>query len=115
MSELLSSISQAMTLATRLRSKSEKLKEAEFKQLVDALLLELAEIQLKLDELMSENVALKGQLQAQASPQGERCPRCGELGWRVSGTRPHKTPGVMVQTSTCPKCRLKEETLINPK
>ena len=74
MSDLLSSISQAMTLATRLRSKSEKLKEAEFKQLVDALLLELAEMQLRLDELTRKNLALKPQLQAQANPQGERCP-----------------------------------------
>jgi ssDNA-binding Zn-finger/Zn-ribbon topoisomerase 1 len=115
MSDLLSSISQAMALATRLRSKSEKLKETEFKQLADALLLELAEMQLKLDDLMSDNVAMKGQLQAQANPQGECCPRCGELGWRVSSTKPHKTPGVMVQTYTCPKCRLKEETLIEPK
>jgi hypothetical protein len=115
MSDLINSLSQAMSLATRLRSMSEKLKEGEFKRVLDALLLELAEVQLKLDELMSEHVALKGQLQAQANPQGELCPRCGALGWKVTGSRPHKTSGVVVQTHSCAKCGLKEETLVKPK
>jgi hypothetical protein len=115
MSDLISSMSQAMTLATRLRSMSEKLKEGEFKRVLDALLLELAEVQLKLDDLMSEQVALKGQLQAQVNPQGELCPRCGALGWKVTGSRPHKTPGVVVQTHSCAKCGLREDTLVKPK
>jgi predicted RNA-binding Zn-ribbon protein involved in translation (DUF1610 family) len=115
MTDLGTSLSQAMTLATRLRSMSEKIKEGEFKRLLDALLLELAEVQFKLEELMSENVSLKGQLHAHANPKGELCPRCGELGWRISDTRPHKTPGVIVQTHSCPKCGLKEEALIKPK
>ena len=115
MSDLSTSLSQAMTLATRLRSMSEKLKEGEFKRILDALLLELAEVQLKLDDVLSEQVALKGQLQSQANPQGELCPRCGALGWKVTGSRPHKTPGVIVQTHGCAKCGLKEETLIKPK
>ena len=94
---------------------SEKIKEGEFKRILDALLVELAEVQLKSDELMSENALLKSQLQAHANPKGELCPRCGELGWRVASTRPHKTPGVVVQTYSCPKCKLKEEVLIKPK
>jgi hypothetical protein len=94
---------------------SEKIREGEFKTVLDALLLELAEVQLKLDELMSEHAHLKGQLQAKANPQGELCPRCGELGWRLASSKPHKTPGVVVQTYACPKCKLKEEVLIKPK
>jgi len=115
MSDLTTSITQALTLATRLRSMSEKLKEGEFKRLADALLLELAEVQLKLGEVVSENASLRDQLQTQANPQGMRCPRCGEVGWRVTNTKPHKTPGVVAQTSACPKCGLKEEVLIKPK
>jgi hypothetical protein len=115
MSDLTTSLSQAMTLATRLRSMSEKLKEGEFKRILDALLLELAELQLKLDEVMTEQVALKSQLHAQANPQGELCPRCGALGWKATGSRPHKTPGVIVQTHSCTKCGLKEETLVKPR
>jgi hypothetical protein len=115
MSDPATSLSQAMTLATRLRSMSEKLKEGEFKRILDALLLELAEAQLKLDEFLSEHATLKGQAHAQANPQGELCPRCGALGWKVTGSRPHKTPGVVVQTHGCAKCGLKEETLVKPK
>ncbi|GAC1456082.1 MAG: hypothetical protein PVS2B3_06980 [Steroidobacteraceae bacterium] len=115
MNDSITSLSQALTLATHLRSMSEKLKEGDFKRTLDALLLELAEVQLKLEELVSENVALKGQVQTQANPQGQLCPRCGELGWSLSGTRPHKTPGITVQTYTCPKCKLKEEVLVKPK
>ena len=94
---------------------SERIKEGEFKRILDALLLELAEVQLKLEELISENATLKVQLQEHANPQGQLCPRCGELGWRLSSSRPHKTPGVIAQTYTCPKCKLKEEVLIRPK
>jgi predicted RNA-binding Zn-ribbon protein involved in translation (DUF1610 family) len=112
MTDLITSLSHALNLATRLRSMSEKTKDGEFKRILDALLLELAEVQIKLDEVLSENAALKGQLQAHANPKGELCPRCGELGWRVSSSRPHKTPGVISQTYTCPKCKLKEEVLI---
>jgi hypothetical protein len=115
MTDLITSLSQALTLATHLRSMSEKIKEGEFKRILDALLLELAEVQLKVEELISENVALRGEVQAQANPQGQLCPRCGELGWKISGSRPYKTPGVTVQTYTCPKCKLKEEVLIKPK
>lgn len=115
MTNLTSSLSQALALATRLRSMSEKMKEGEFKRILDALLLDLAEMQLQLDELLNENAALKGQAQQQANPQGQLCPRCGELGWRVSRSRPHTTPGVIAQTYSCPKCGLKEETLVKPK
>ena len=115
MSDLITSISQSLALATRLRSMSERLKDGEFKRVLDALLLELAEVQLKLDELMTEHAAVKAQLKALANPQGECCPRCGELGWRVTGSRPHKNPGVVVQIYGCSKCGLKEEALIKPK
>jgi hypothetical protein len=109
MSDLTTSISQAMMLATRLRSMSERLKDGDFKRVADALLLELAEVQLKLGEVMAENASLKGRAKSQ---QGECCPRCGELGWHVASTKAHKTPGVVVQVSVCPKCKLKEESLI---
>jgi len=115
MSDLLPGISRAVALATRLRVISERGRDAEFKQLVADLLLELAEMQLKLDELLTENAALKGQLQSQANPKGERCPRCFEFGWRMTGSRPHGQLGGMVQTYTCAKCGLKEEAIVKGK
>ncbi len=115
MSDLLPGISRAVALATRLRVISELGRDAEFKQLVADLLLELAEVQLKLDELMHENAALKGQIQSQSNPKGERCPRCFEFGWRVTNSRPHGQLGGMVQTYSCAKCGLKEEVVLKGK
>lgn len=113
MSDLTTSISQAMALATRLRSMSERLKEGEFKRLCDAILLELAEVQLKLDVLLQENASLTEQ--AKASPEGVCCPRCGQLGWKVTSTKPHKSPGVIAHTYACKSCGLKEEVLVKAK
>jgi hypothetical protein len=115
MSDLLPEMSRALALATRLRVMSELGRDAEFKQLVADLLLELAEVQLKLDELMNENAAVKGQLQAHSNPKGERCPRCFEFGWRVTKSRPHGQTGGMVQTYGCAKCGLREEVVIKGK
>ena len=119
MSELTASISHALTLATRLRSMSEKIRDGEFKRVLDALLLELAELQLKLDQVSSEYIGLKGQAQAPGqsgaaaqSAQGDCCPRCGAIGWKVSATKPTKTPGVIAQIYACRQCGLKEETLV---
>ena len=115
MSDLLPGLSRALALATRLRVMSELGRDAEFKQLVADLMLELAEVQLKLDELMNENAALKGQLQSHSNPKGERCPRCFESGWRVTNSRPHGQTGGMVQTYACAKCGLKEEVVVKGK
>jgi predicted RNA-binding Zn-ribbon protein involved in translation (DUF1610 family) len=115
MSDLLPGISRAVALATRLRVISERGRDAESKQLVADLLLELAEVQLKLDELMNENAGLRGQLQVQSNPKGERCPRCFEFGWRVTSSRAHGQLGGMVQTYSCAKCGLKEEVVVKAK
>ena len=66
MSDLLPGISRAVALATRLRVICERGGDAQSKQLVADLLLELAEVQLKLDELMNENAALRGQFVVKA-------------------------------------------------
>ena len=113
--DLLPAISRAVTLATRLRVISDRGRDAEFKGIVADLLLELAEAQMKVDELLNENAALKGQVQAKSNPRGERCPRCFEFGWRVTSSRPHGQLGAMVQTYTCAKCGLKEEAMVKGK
>jgi hypothetical protein len=114
-SDLLPAISRAVTLATRLRVISDRGRDAEFRGIVADLMLELAEVQLKLDELLNENAALKGQMQVNANPKGDRCPRCFEFGWRMTTSRPHGTLGAMAQTYTCPKCGLKEEVVVKGK
>ena len=114
MSDLTASIAHALTLATRLRSMSEKIKDGEFKRVLDALLIELAELQLKLDQVVSEYMGLKGQAPGQPAPQaqGDCCPRCGALGWKIAATKPTKTAGVIAQIYACRQCGLKEEVLV---
>ncbi|HET7756283.1 MAG TPA: hypothetical protein VI195_02360 [Steroidobacteraceae bacterium] len=114
MTDLNKAISQALMLATRLRTMSERTKDSPFKGIVAELLLEIAEVQIRIDELVSEHAALKARLQAQSAPQVERCPRCHELGWKVTGRRPVKQPGQpprIAQAYACSKCGLKEEVL----
>ena len=110
MSELSQAIAQMIVLATRLRTHSEKLRDTQIKGMADDLLLQLAELQLKAEAFATEHSALKAQLQLVSNPEGERCPRCHELGWKVTNTRQDKA-GRTVQTYFCKSCKLKEEVV----
>ena len=110
MSELSQAVAQMLVLATRLRTHSEKLRDTHIKGMADELLLQLAELQMKLEAFTAEHVALKAQLQGAAHPEGERCPRCHELGWKIANTRQDKA-GRTVQTYVCRSCKLKEEVI----
>jgi len=110
MSELTQAIAQMIVLATRLRTHSEKLRDTQIKGMADDLLLQLAELQLKTEVFATEHSALKAQVQSVSNPEGERCPRCHELGWKVTSTRQDKA-GRAVQTYSCKSCKLKEEVV----
>jgi Zn finger protein HypA/HybF involved in hydrogenase expression len=111
MSELTQAISQMIVLATRLRTHSEKLRDTQIKVMADDLLLQLAELQFKLESFATEHAALQAQLHSASNPEGERCPRCHELGWKITNTRQDKA-GRTVQTYTCKSCKLKEEVVV---
>jgi hypothetical protein len=111
MGEFNEAISRAIVLATRLRTHSEKLRDSQIKGMADELLLQLAELQLKSEAFTTEHAALQAQLQAASNPEGERCPRCHELGWKVTSTRQDKS-GRTVQTRSCKSCKLKEEVIV---
>jgi hypothetical protein len=108
MSELTQAIAQIIVLATRLRTHSEKLRDSHIKGMADELLLQLAELQIKAEGFATEHAALKTQAQTATNPEGERCPRCHELGWKVTNTRQDKS-GRTVHTYFCRFCKLKEE------
>jgi hypothetical protein len=108
MSELTQAIAQMIVLATRLRTHSEKLRDTHIKGMADDLLLQLAELQMTAESFATEHAALKAQVQAVANPEGERCPRCHEIGWKVTNTRQDRS-GRTVQTYACRSCKLKEE------
>ncbi|WP_272166353.1 hypothetical protein [Vibrio diabolicus] len=70
MADLLSSVSTAISLATRLREIGKNIEDAEFKNILADLSLELADSKLKMADLISENAALKEKLAALTSAQG---------------------------------------------
>ena len=111
MSELTQAIAQIIVLATRLRTHAEKLRETHVKGMADELLVQLVELQLKVEAFTTEHAALRTQVQSTANPQGERCPRCHEIGWKVTSTR-HDKAGRTVQTYVCRSCKLKEEVVV---
>jgi len=48
---------------------------------------------------------------------GEACPRCGELSYRTSSSKPHHAMGhvgVNVHTMKCEKCGFTEDKIITP-
>jgi hypothetical protein len=108
MSELTQAITQLIVLATRLRTHSEKLRDTHIKGMADELLLQLAELQIKAEGFAAEHAALRAQAHTAANPEGERCPRCHELGWKVTNTRQDRS-GRTVHTFLCRTCKLKEE------
>ncbi len=110
MGELNQAISQMIVLATRLRTHTERLRDTQIKGMADELLLQLAELQLKIEAFATDHAALQAQLQSASNPEGERCPRCHELGWKITNTRQDKS-GRTVQTYLCKSCKLKEEVI----
>lgn len=111
MNELVQMIGNCMGLVTRLRAISERSRDSDLKGIVADLLLQLAEMQLKLDELLNDSSSPKTQAKATV----ELCPRCGELGWKPVGNKAVGTVGLsgrMSQTYKCAKCGLKEEVPI---
>ncbi|AEX22256.1 hypothetical protein [Vibrio sp. EJY3] len=62
MTDILSSISTALSLTSRLREISKSIEDAEFKNLLADLSLELADAKLKIADLTSENAELREQI-----------------------------------------------------
>ncbi len=117
MGDVISTISTAISLASRLRKISENIKDAEFKNLLADLGLELAEAKMNLAALLEENADLKTELKALKNAEGDPCPRCHKHGWHLEGSRPDKLfgdLGGMRRIYRCSSCDFTEEQLITP-
>lgn len=117
MADLLSSVSTAISLATRLREIGKNIEDAEFKNILADLSLELADSKLKMADLISENAALKEKLAALTSATGELCPKCNNRTFELVSTKPHKTMGrlgAMERVYTCSSCNFSEPKLVTP-
>lgn len=117
MADLISSVSTAITLATRLREISKNIEDAEFKNLLADLSLELADAKLKIADLISENAEIKEKLRSLTSANGEICPKCNNRTFELISTKPHpifSEVGAKEREYKCSECGFAEAKLIQP-
>lgn len=117
MADLISTVSAAISLAGRLREISKNIEDAEFKNLLADLSLELADAKLKIADLVSENADLKEKLKSLTSSTGEKCPKCNNRTFEIVSTKPHKIFGDMgakEREYRCSGCGFEESKFIDP-
>lgn len=85
MNDILSSVAIALSLTTRLREIGNNIEDAEFKNLLADLSLELADAKLKISDLVSENMELKDKLHSLTSDTEKLCPKCNQRGFYFDG------------------------------
>ena len=111
MADIISSVSTAITLAGRLREISKNIENAEFKNLLADLSLELADAKLKMADLMKEK------LNALTSATGELCPKCNNRTFEIISTKKHPTfgdLGAQEREYKCSGCGFAESKFIEP-
>jgi DNA-directed RNA polymerase subunit RPC12/RpoP len=116
MSDLISTVSTAISLANRLREISKNVEEAEFKNLLADLNLELADAKLKIADLISENATLKDKLNSLTSATGETCPKCNNRTFEIISTKPHPIfgdVGAKEREYKCSSCSFEEAKFID--
>lgn len=117
MTDLISSVTNAVVLATRLREISKNIENAEFKNLLADLSLELADAKLNIADLVAENAKLKEQVYSLTSVTGELCPKCNNRTFELIATRPHPIfgeVGAKEREYKCSNCDFTECKLIDP-
>jgi hypothetical protein len=110
--EVLGTIATALRLASRLKTISDRIKEAEFQKLLADLHVELAELKGEVSTLIEENTDLKQQVRTLKGLDAERCPRCSKLTWRLEDSRPDLVFGVLgvtERTYRCGECAFTEK------
>jgi DNA-directed RNA polymerase subunit RPC12/RpoP len=115
--DIVSTVSTAISLATRLREIGKNIENAEFKNLLADLSLELADAKQKLAELISENAELKEKLHSLTSATGVICPKCNNRTFEIISTKPHPIfgeVGAKEREYKCSVCGFAESKLIEP-
>jgi len=115
MADLVTTVSTAISLATRLREISKNVENSEFKNLLADLNLELADAKMKMADLISENADMKEKLASLTSATGELCPKCNNRTFQIIATRSHPTFGAVgakERDYECSGCGFKESKLI---
>ncbi|EOX4227285.1 hypothetical protein ACPF4W_003697, partial [Vibrio cholerae] len=116
MTDILSSISTALSLTSRLREISKNIEDAEFKNLVADLSLELADAKLKIAALTSENTDLREQISQLTSAAGELCPKCKKRTYELISSAPDEVfgdLGAVKRVYKCSGCQFSESKVVS--
>ena len=114
----ITAITNAIGLVTRLKKIGENIRDAEFKNVLADLTLELAEVKMKMAGLMEENLDLKNKIKELESFEGDPCPKCHKRGWQIEKSQKHPQfggVGILLRTYKCSLCGFTEEEMITPK
>ncbi|MBM4857777.1 hypothetical protein HYO44_10150 [Vibrio parahaemolyticus] len=117
MTDILSSISTALSLTSRLREISKSIEDAEFKNLLADLSLELADAKLKIADLTSENAELRAQISELTSATGELCPKCNKRTYELISSAPDEVfgdLGAVKRVYKCSGCQFSESKVVSP-
>jgi hypothetical protein len=112
--DVIASIANAISLTKRLKEISDNIRDAEIKNVLADLSLELAETKLKVAELVSQNAELKYQLQNIDASPADPCPRCRKRTYTVSKSEPDKEFGALGglrRTYVCSVCGFTESKI----
>ena len=115
--EVISSVSNAIALVSRLKKVSENIRNAEFKNLLADLSLELAEAKIKMASLITENAELQNKITELESLEGDPCPKCRKRTWQIEKSEPDEIYGIVGgirRTYLCSACGFTEQKLIKP-
>lgn len=118
MADLITPLSTALSLASRLREISANIRDAEFKNLLADLNLQLADAKMQMADLMEQNRLLVQRVRELEQAECESCPKCRKRTWELQGSRPDPMFGQlggMRRTYKCSSCGFSEETLLTPK
>ena len=113
----ITAITNAIGLLTRLKKISENIRDAELKNLLADLSLELAEVKIRMAGLMEENLELKNKIKELESVEGDPCPKCRKRGWQIEKSEPDEVFGELGgirRTYKCSLCGFTESQLLTP-
>lgn len=117
MPDIIAAISTAISTAKKLKEVSDKIKNADLKNLLADLTLELAEIKTQLADVTTENTQLKARIRELESAEGEPCPKCRKRGWHVENSQRDPTfgdVGGIRRNYKCSFCDYAESILVTP-
>jgi hypothetical protein len=117
MPEVFATIASALATAKKMKEISDKIKDAELRNLVGDLSLELAEIKIQLANVAEENSQLKARIRSLESMEGEKCPKCRRPGLQLESSTPDAIfgdVGGMRRLYKCSLCGFSESKLITP-